>query len=267
MVIYLIDTLSEALTRFGEDKNGTYLSGSFQDLGADLLFIESKNEVFKRNPGQLFSYIGQDLWNISTIADRLEWTRLNSIRNADFEERWCNYASVDIEYFHVEFRSIMDYSALIIAEFHGLSGKLPESYRRLAERINKYERKLPQSMVSLIRSTEWFWEVRAVRDSLLHWGGRSMVFGEPSEGILFQVHDQKLNNLIHNKILMHNQNVVYFEKYLPYYFSNLLIYLDKMAHICYESTAFVSKNPRAISYSSGFGVIKHWIESLLCEQK
>lgn len=52
-------------------------------------------------------FIQQDIWNIETIALRLEWQKDLWNRKQLNDALWMQFAAVDIDIFHVEIRSIL----------------------------------------------------------------------------------------------------------------------------------------------------------------
>jgi hypothetical protein len=51
-----------------------------------------------------------------TAMERLDWTRVQADTNEHIRSRWNSYASVDIEFWHVNFRALLDHVALVISE-------------------------------------------------------------------------------------------------------------------------------------------------------
>lgn len=243
-----LSVMQRALSLFSSDDHGYYLSGPFFDIDITL---------FQEHPGarSVIGAITEDLWNISTLVERLEWSRQQCTENEHLKSRWFYYAKVDIEHFHTEVRSILDYAAELIAVVSN-AGQLPTSFRRLLERKAKYEAKIAPDILALLGEVEWFWDVRTIRDNLVHHGALAIVFGDPETGILFQVFEPGFKRLVNKPSLLYNANVVHFERYAALYFSWLITFLDSLA------ATFVPGEKGAIRsrcYSPGFKVLHDWI--------
>ena len=258
--------LSEALELFHTNEEGIYIENFFIDFGLSLRVNLDLTQRSNLKKERFFRQLWQDIWNISTLIERIEWIRKEAIENRISENRWRNYTQVDIEHFHTEIRSAMDYVAKIVSMFSDCHGQLPDSFNRLQNRIEKYQHKLNSKIFSLIQEARWFYDIRYVRDFLVHNGADTLVFSSPQDGILFQVYDiTEHTNLINNKYILFNDSVVYFDKYASLYFSQLLVLLNNLGQILFEILPSKVKIDRARSYSAGFFVVKEWIEKLYNE--
>ena len=109
----------------------------------------------------------------------------------------------------------------------------------------------------------WFFDFRGVRDALIHSGAFTLVFGDPKDGILFQIYKDLIKNLISHDILMFNENVAYFERYAAMYLSHLLVFLERLAEVLKEKYKIKPFFKDASCSSLGFGIILDWMQSLL----
>ena len=109
------ETLDYALSLFFDDDRGAYLSGSAQTIGQQIAMSPQPDPRWAKTVHSNMNCITQDLWNVTTILDRLAWMRMRSVMgDADLSERWRNVVHFD------------RYAALQLAR-HFASG-----YRRLA---------------------------------------------------------------------------------------------------------------------------------------
>ncbi len=177
---------------------------------------------------------------------------------------WLPYASVDIEHFHIEHRSIMDYVAELVAHIANKYGKVPETYRKLMNWVSKAgnRNRLGEDLAMVVESARWFPDLRGIRDSLIHRGGFTLVFGSPRDGILFQVLKDHVKNLIDHKFLMFNENVVYFDRYAAIYLARLFVFLELLAETIYQRHEFNSIGHSASCSSPGFYTVVGWMNSL-----
>jgi hypothetical protein len=254
--------LKEALNLFHSNERGLYVTNYFVDAGSSLQVNSIFNEENNFKLERLFHQTWQDVWNISTLLERIEWLRELAIENAISDNKWRDYIRVDIEHFHTEIRSAMDYVAEIISIFSNRHGQLPTSFNRLKERIDKFDNKIQEDICLIIRNTDWFSDIRHVRDSLVHYGGNTLVFCRPNDGTLFQIYDSKLSNLINKKYILFNENVAIFDGYAALYYAQLLVFLNNLGKILIKNLPNRAGIGQSMSYSAGFYVAKEWIEKL-----
>jgi len=108
--------LEISLSLFQIEEGELRLSG---DMNMVFNSIMVEASTFGRNDLLYFDrfnkYLNQDLWNIYSVLHRLNWQRTLWIENKIPDHLWRSYAQNDINLFHIEFRSAMDYIARIIA--------------------------------------------------------------------------------------------------------------------------------------------------------
>lgn len=262
-----IKIIEEALTLYGTDEQGTYLHGAFYDLSTTISVNQKELHTSYAGATLLFSKISQDVWNIATLTSRLEWSRSEAKNIQHLMDSWRYYAAVDIEHFHVEIRSIMDYLAVLIGIFSGKKGQLPPSFMRLLERKDDLKPKIGDQISGLLENSDWFRETRAVRDAIVHTGGNTLIFGSPEEGILFQVYKDFFHNMVNKPCFMFNENVAYFDKYVALFFSQMIVMLEKFAQIVGKGIEVTIPINGVHSYAPGFSVIRQWTVNLLTELK
>lgn len=259
-----INGLRNALRMFGQDENGTYLFGRLYDMPIQVLANRSKGmpqESTKQSLACYLRMIGQDIWKIATVVERLRWMQDSGDSIQHIDQRWMYYAAVDVEHFHVEMRSIMDYAAKSIAEAFGPKN-LPESFDRLQNGIAKY-RRIPETIKSLVAEAKWFPEMRGIRNALVHTGADTTIFGKRQEGILFQVFDADLKNLISHEAFLFNANVVRFEPYAAYFFCTAIAFLEDLCGLLSKDWKFDGPVGSVRSYSPGFTILWQWSSDLL----
>lgn len=175
------------------------------------------------------------------------------------------YAAADIDLFHVEMRSIFDYIARALVEVSNSSGKVIDgSFEKLRKWIDKKpdnERRLGEEAARSVRSCDWFEEMRAVRDSIVHRGGVTFVFPEKGR-ILFQV-SKGYEDKISLKKVMANENVADFELYAGLYIGYLITYLEEVAELIHSRLGISESESNPKSYHLGLRVVNEWIKRAL----
>jgi hypothetical protein len=260
-----IEILKKAQSLFVSNETGVSLKGDFVSLVADLRIAHalkkvSIDQVVKTN------FIIQDIWNICTIIHRLDWFREQAIKEKALDNMWLPYASVDIEHFHIEFRSVMNYAAEIISNASGKPGQIPVSFRKLFKWVKENSgnrKRIGEGLAVIVESASWFPAIRGVRDSLLHLGSFTLIFGSPKDGILFQVVMNGSTDLIYHKQLMLNNNVVYFERYAAIYLAYLFCFLESLSGVLYKALNIDRTGDNAKCSSPGFHIVSRWMEELI----
>lgn len=223
-----IQTIQKSIITHQEQ--GRYVKSHFNHVYHSLEHSRhTSNEIVKP-----LSFIAHDFHNVLILTGRLEWMREQAEIDPRLETFWRYSSALDIEYFHVEVRSIMDYVAFIIRKISDAPGKVvcksvdkyACSFEKLFNWMEKDERnrhKLGADMASLILSAEWFKDIREVRDAIIHGGGESIVYLKPKDGIFFQLskrysHDAKgrVSVVKFKEALMYSDEIIRFDCMLPF---------------------------------------------------
>ncbi len=250
-----INCLKEALTLLKMEEDQCVWIGEFVSL------FPSDNKF-----GKDLNRIVQDIWNISTIAHRLEWMRGQIPKDKFVKNMWMNYASLDVDHFHIELRSIMDYLAKIISQSASKPSRLPDSFNSLLKGLTKkkYNNLLERDLIEIVESTRsWFYYLRDRRDAITHKGEYAIVFPETRDGFLFLMANQGFDNLDFKPLIMQNLNCAYFDRYAAILFSKVLVLLENVAKTIGPKFGSKIKGNNARCASSGFIVLRYWIENIL----
>lgn len=266
------ERLISALSTIEKDEEGRYISPS--------MFVKVHSHIFmnlhfgeKFPPIKSFmDYIFMDIHDVETIANRLAWEKgLWNNEQLDFG-KWMSYSACDIDLFHIEMRSIFDYTAKIIRRISDTPTQVPDSgFNDLKTWLGKdgAKKTLGEDLADLVLSADWFDNLRTVRDESVHRGGMTMVFPDKKE-ILFQV-SKGFHNLVSIPEVMYNENVVRFEPYAGMHFGYLISLLEDLSVIIEKllpigKSKFNSGNPR-IWYGKELPIIYSWIEQLLAKSE
>jgi len=263
-----IELIDEALSLFSNDESGIFWKSKFVGL---TLPATKNNRLRLSKLTECVNHINKDIWNIGTIIHRLHWHRTTSINQEFFEMTWSSWARIDIEHFHIELRSIMDYVAEIVKIAANKYGQIKEnSFEALLNWISKspgHRKRLGEDLASFVKKAEnWFFDLRDVRNNLIHYGGDTIIFGSRKDGILFQIYKHRKDKIefksISHDSLMFNPNVIYFERYAAIFLSNLFVFLDHLAILIYKKYQSQYIEREAGSHSAGFIIIVDWMKQL-----
>lgn len=255
--------LRATLSVIHKDERDHFSSGRFVDL-LTIIHIKSIQDVKFRKLNRYLKFLQQHIWNLETIVLKLAWQRDLWSKGRLDEINWMMFAKCDINYFHVEFRSLFDHLPKIMSIVSDSPGQIKSrSFQKLRNWLAKSDknvRKLGKDLAQLVLSCEWFDDLKAIRESLIHRGGFTLVFLE-KDRILFQVHEGISRKVLIPEV-MFNKNVVDFELYAGLYLGYLIAYLEEVSEIILNRLNLKSMgNPR--SYHSGLRVVSDWIKQFL----
>ncbi len=267
----IIQRAQRALSYFHYDSRGCNLSGDFNELHSHLRIDPTVPEAVKMYCCPLLDKIQDDLWNLSGLVERLEVIRTLTAENEDLKNRWPRFVQLDVDHFHMDYSSILDYVAQIIACCSEASGKkLPKEWRKsksfpaLMKVKNSNSEQIAPFLLPLLDNTGWFDEIRRVRNRIIHSGAMAIVFMDPAaDGILFQVLDTGLSGLVRKPYLLYNKNVAYFDRYVAVYFTYLLTFLEDLAKTIINHFSLKASSGSTKVYSPGFIVIEKWTSALV----
>ena len=246
--------LAEALALFHNTNHGLVLKCRLFDLELSL-------RLAGFSTGGNINDITQDIWNMCSLLLRLRWTREQAKQGALNTEIWRIFSQLDIENFLVQTRSSMDSAAHLIHETLPKGKQLPISFRKLKDSIAKHQKKIPSDLAQLISQTQWFDLMREARDSLVHKGGLTLVFGDPQDELCAQIYGQKFEGVLIHPALMHSENILYFDRYASLLMANLLVFFDRFAATIARANNVQLLHGSA-SRSPGFDYVRSQIQGL-----
>lgn len=219
------------------------------------------------------SFATHDFWMMSTGLDRLAWMAEKAKSDPLLLSKWSSYATLDIEQWHIQFRSLLDYTARVIRELAAKKGQVSDSFTKLQkhsmnatgdpESERDFSQRLGADWLRLLQNAGWYSQIVQVRDEVVHFGAQTIVFDSPAEGILFQVRGAQGARLARDLPgLMFNKNVVYFERYAAHFMAHLLVWLEAFAAIAYQKLRIPQGSPTQ-NVHFGFETLTKWIDSAL----
>jgi hypothetical protein len=142
-----------------------------------------------------------------------------------------------------------------------------EGLTRSGVNPQEFEKKLGDDWLELVKSATWYPQIISIRNQTVHFGAQTVVFGEASDGILFQVVGNKRARLAREEPnLMFNNNVVHFDRYAAYFMAHLLIWLEEFAGVAYSRLGMM-ESPGSANRHFGFDVLVRWVDGLIALAK
>lgn len=248
------------------DEEGWFVWGALEALWAEGFLDRGKSERLDELKWHLRAVLNR-LGGLRTIAAKLDWMLGERDAGNLAPDGWMHFASNDVLSFFSELRSLFDHLAAALAAAAPQPGGVPDrSFNRLRNWLSKdpQERgaQLGGEIADVIRSCEWFDEVREVRDGLLHRDATTIVF--PDEpGVRFQVY-QGADRLIEERGVLIRENIVSFERFAAAVMARLHSLLEA-ATISMAELMNVDLQETGPGWSRHFGleVIAQWTDEYL----
>ena len=251
-------TLAEAEALFLQRDGGWYLHGSFPNLvaSASTLGTIPGNDV-----ARAMNHMFWDIRTINSLFHRLEWTTQTARLGRIPAEMWRTYAALDVEHFWIQIRSILDYAAAATAAAAARPGNVPSSSMNqlvnwLAKKPSNRDR-LGADLAAAVESLPDLPLIKGVRDAVVHHGGLTLVFGEPTEGLRVQVYRGNWNPLL--KLTDEPTTMVDFRQLASLLLANELLFLERLAVVITHRLNIKSIGPATIG--PGFDILLQWLKS------
>jgi hypothetical protein len=251
--------LQVALSTFGTFEGATSRASQILSLHGRIYRAASSDRSFQ-SLLPISSNILEDLWNIETIALRLDSDRRRHEADELSDSLWMQFASCDVTLFHATLRSMFDFMAQMIKQLSSKPGQVPNSFedlRNFVQNSSNRSNRVGETLSELIISCDWFSDIRKVRDSIVHRGGSTLVFPEKSK-ILFQVHEGFRNQIFIPEV-MENDNVVDFELYGGLILGYLYSFLEDFSGVAAHILKFTDLRNGSKTAHPGLDVVKKWI--------
>lgn len=259
--------IRRASTLVQDGPNGVFTWGEFDRLHADLLVGDVRGQADSKIRITL-SNIHQDLWNLLSVISKLEWIHaLHSKGELDLG-LYMMFATSDVDLFVVQLRATFNEIARAVDDAADKPGEMPGRFGRLIDwfdksldRSQRVFGSLSDELCDLLRETSpWFEDIRAIRDSMLYKGGRTLVFPDRAH-ILFQVHEGLRNRVFGP--FMHNKNVADFRRFAAMYLLLLMDFLESFSSILRRKLSVKDSTPLGgANIHLGFGELRRWSHSL-----
>ncbi len=254
-----IEALEHALALSSTDENGLLWRSAFFDLSTHASVLLGPGGLPKR---RAISDALHDLWQLSAIASRLAWSRRMERAEQLAPGIGRSYFELDIDLFHIRLRTMMDHVAKLISLCVEKPGQTPSTFAKLRTYAAKHADRLPQGIAAELLAADWFDEIRAMRDALVHEGGRSMAFyPDDVHHLLYQVHRSSSDSMISRPSLVVG-NLAKFDYFVAWSVSHAMRFMDRVGALL-GGPDTLDELWRHRTYSMGYGEWREWMTAFL----
>ncbi|MBM3941808.1 MAG: hypothetical protein FJ316_02570 [SAR202 cluster bacterium] len=261
--------LVRELIHLGADDEYDIISARFECLGNEVwlrasallrMKVKGRNDeldtLVRLSPA--FKYTSLRLTDLFDRLAQLEWMREGMTKEPDMAEfaqhgitgvksMWRPFMSLGIKDFHSDVASLMDSIAALVMQVQGEIPTLKQSPGfSWVEKKGHSRKYVPENILAIIDKTDSWWPtIKEVRDVLNHREHLKLVFGTPTDGILFQVYEGPQEPKILDSHLMHpnSHNVVDFGLYSAWVLSEMFVFLEDVGEQIADILKFGSMTP------------------------
>jgi len=257
-----LSRVRRALSLFGSSERDRILCTTLEGLGVELgnrsasiSSVPSLNKAILEQMEQAkslsgsISYVARRFTDLLMRFQEIEWKKgalaYDPTRDGfDFitdptANQWRMFMALAIKDFHVDIGSFMDALAPVVIQAAGElknkdRTKLPGWADIQCGTQRSYRATLPPNLLSVVDDADGWWPaVKKVRNLLTHQDHEKIIFGYPSDGILFQVYDRKMAAKIALPAITYQTqgHVVDFGLYSALVLSELITLLDDLGRI------------------------------------
>ncbi len=258
---------------FNENKFGTTIESIFLDVQIAIYVRKLEDKKYFNSLIQL-KIANRFLRLIGALCERIECFRNKALSDEyHLQSQWNRYMSLEVHTFHAITRSLLDHVSYALSLSHPNHGKIQEgkSFRKFMDWVLKNPTRIENDFTDIFKNADWFRSFRGIRDLVIHFGGGVMIFGDVSEGILFQVYDDNLDEKVFvEEKLKYNSNIIFLDRYIAFIIVNLLSTVKELSlamskilnpqNLRPSDTEIELQKQNMINYDPGFGILQKWIE-------
>ena len=187
--------------------------------------------------GEACSHAAERFLDLSVRMELIRLLRKGAEHEGAQGPTWYLVGGLCIKDFHADVASFMDaISAVVIQATGGIAEKdlkRPPGWAAISGKraSGAYRRRLPRPIRDLIDATEtrWWTDIRDIRDATMHRQHYKVAFGDPKEGLLFQIYDGTGARIVDEVFLAPDgTNIVDFGKYSAFVTAEVLLLLDDL---------------------------------------
>jgi hypothetical protein len=195
---------------------------------------------------------------------RVEWQREMKLAGHLGDTNWMYFLAADVRELHIALRSFYDVLPPLLRPVIPRPGQVPlTSFRKLLQWLDRAENKgrFDADLRQELLSARWFWDLRTVRDGLVHGGFQPLVFPQ-TDRIGFQVHDRAFVGRAVEEMMI-NENIVDLQLYSASQVGQALGLLQRICAILLERFGLTDYPEHVRAYHPALGLLQRWAHPLV----
>lgn len=276
----VIEILKKSKKLFNIQNNGVIeLHLGISSLSANYTI---KKEIKKK---QIINSINDKLWKLLATYQKIIYLTFLWEKNKNLKvDLWRQYVALDIDNFFTLFRSLFDLIIELSLFYSIYFDKIPKkrrgSFNTLCEWLtvkNEKDKQLKEKkrkenveimgdelskLILDIKSI--FYDIKIIRDKMVHQKGQNLVFGNPSKIVLCDFYDEYFSKIIFSKYnfyLVGKTELINFNLFGVFYIACLFDFLEKLIKLIHKKENF--KEIEGFLTSMGLEYVKKYIDELL----
>lgn len=260
------DALRQLRAAIQLDVGAPRVAGAFEQLGVKVHVARALGRRDLEGVYSELNAVSNRLADLRTIALKLDWM-LGQRASGELDSvLWAMFASSDVNAFLTNVRSLFDHLARAMRAVAPQPGGIPrfsfEDLRKWSLRDDlDHGAQLGARLHQLIVGCEWFEELRALRDQLIHHDALTIVAPE-EPGIVMQVY-RRAQKLIDEPALLASPNAARFERLAAATMAQLHVLLDQSAVAISDLVGAGQYEGSAQSIHYGLAVVAEWTDDYL----
>jgi len=248
-----------------QDEEGWFVWGELERLSTACHVYRATGQTDQDELCRHITAVTTHVQDLRTIVAKLDWMR--ELRDAGQlgSYTWIYFAATDVVSFLTNVRSLFDRLGRAMRAVANQPGNVPLlSFNDLQKWLAKPRvdhEMLGGDLATLVeQARDWFGVLRDVRDELIHYDARTLVF--PGAGIGVQVYAGARFLLPDDSSLMLNQNVVDFRYLAAAVMARIHVLLEDAARVIRTRAGFDSGG-QGWHRNPGLGILAEWTDQLI----
>jgi hypothetical protein len=258
-------TLHQHREAIQQDEKGWFVWGELERLSTACHVYHATGQTDRDMLYRHITAVTTHVQDLRTTVAKLDWMReLRDVGQLD-SYTWIYFAATDVVSFLTNVRSMFDRLSRAMRAVANQPANVPLlSFNDLQKWLAKPQvdrEVLGGDLATLVEQTrDWFEVLRDVRDELIHYDARALVF--PGAGIGVQVYAGVRLLLPDDSSLMLNQNVVDFRYFAAAVMARVYVLLEDASKAILARAGF-ARGGEGWHHNPGLGILADWTDQLI----
>lgn len=261
------DRITTALAVISKDRGGRIArSGNFMELFTALREAKYRGEPLAAQY-KAMENIGSCIWDLETVALKLAFLKSEWEKGNLNDTAWAYFAQGEIEFFLIAMRSAFDFISSLLLLASEAPGQMKQrSFQKLRNWILDVGniKRAGADVTAILNKCDWFEQLRALRDAIVHNGAETIIFTAEKGRILFLiVQGSRPYDFTSVPCIMYNENVADFEMFAAMYYGYFIALLEEVSMLVLKKTGLKYHGRDPSASHPGIQILQDLMEKLL----